>query len=205
MTISRRSLLTVVPAGFAAAAARAAGDTGACRGQRPEGRTFHRQARCQGNGRRIFLTHLHPLCRLRRRHLPRDQEKPDRHRRSSLGVPRLPARSGRAHRLHGRALSAGRSLRAVRQRPVRHPEPLGIQPRRRPDAGTVEDRRARRHEPRHLRQGARRHRPARLDPPAAEGRFRSIEDRTRLPSFVINGQKYAGEMSYDAFRKLIPA
>lgn len=24
------------------------------------------------------------------------------------------------------------------------------------------------------------------------------------PSFVINGQKYAGEMSYDAFRKLIP-
>ncbi|HEX2942353.1 MAG TPA: thioredoxin domain-containing protein [Rhodopila sp.] len=25
------------------------------------------------------------------------------------------------------------------------------------------------------------------------------------PSFVINGQKYAGEMSYDAFRKLIPA
>jgi protein-disulfide isomerase len=25
------------------------------------------------------------------------------------------------------------------------------------------------------------------------------------PSFVINGQKYAGEMSYEAFRKLIPA
>ena len=25
------------------------------------------------------------------------------------------------------------------------------------------------------------------------------------PSFVINGQKYAGEMSFDAFRKLIPA
>ena len=25
------------------------------------------------------------------------------------------------------------------------------------------------------------------------------------PSFVINGQKYAGEMSYDAFKKLIPA
>lgn len=25
------------------------------------------------------------------------------------------------------------------------------------------------------------------------------------PSFVINGQKYAGEMNYDAFRKLIPA
>lgn len=25
------------------------------------------------------------------------------------------------------------------------------------------------------------------------------------PSFVINGKKYAGEMSYDAFRKLIPA
>jgi len=25
------------------------------------------------------------------------------------------------------------------------------------------------------------------------------------PSFVINGQKYAGEMAYDAFRKLIPA
>ncbi len=25
------------------------------------------------------------------------------------------------------------------------------------------------------------------------------------PSFVINGQKYAGEMSYDTFRKLIPA
>lgn len=25
------------------------------------------------------------------------------------------------------------------------------------------------------------------------------------PSFVINGQKYAGEMSYDAFRKLIPS
>jgi protein-disulfide isomerase len=25
------------------------------------------------------------------------------------------------------------------------------------------------------------------------------------PSFVINGQKYAGEMSYDAFSKLIPA
>lgn len=25
------------------------------------------------------------------------------------------------------------------------------------------------------------------------------------PSFVINNQKYAGEMSYDAFRKLIPA
>jgi protein-disulfide isomerase len=25
------------------------------------------------------------------------------------------------------------------------------------------------------------------------------------PSFVINGQKYAGEMSYDSFRKLIPA
>ncbi len=24
------------------------------------------------------------------------------------------------------------------------------------------------------------------------------------PSFIINGQKYAGEMSYDAFRKLIP-
>ena len=24
------------------------------------------------------------------------------------------------------------------------------------------------------------------------------------PSFVINGQKYAGEMSFDAFRKLIP-
>ena len=24
------------------------------------------------------------------------------------------------------------------------------------------------------------------------------------PSFVINGQKYAGEMSYDAFRKLVP-
>ena len=24
------------------------------------------------------------------------------------------------------------------------------------------------------------------------------------PSFVIDGQKYAGEMSYDAFRKLIP-
>jgi protein-disulfide isomerase len=25
------------------------------------------------------------------------------------------------------------------------------------------------------------------------------------PSFVINGQKYSGEMSYDAFRKLIPS
>ena len=25
------------------------------------------------------------------------------------------------------------------------------------------------------------------------------------PSFVVNGQKYAGEMSYDAFRKLIPS
>lgn len=25
------------------------------------------------------------------------------------------------------------------------------------------------------------------------------------PSFVIDGQKYAGEMSYDAFRKLVPA
>ncbi|HVY16068.1 MAG TPA: DsbA family protein [Rhodopila sp.] len=25
------------------------------------------------------------------------------------------------------------------------------------------------------------------------------------PSFVINGQKYAGEMSYDAFRKLLPS
>ena len=25
------------------------------------------------------------------------------------------------------------------------------------------------------------------------------------PSFVVNNQKYAGEMSYDAFRKLIPA
>jgi len=25
------------------------------------------------------------------------------------------------------------------------------------------------------------------------------------PSFVINGQKYAGEMNYDAFRKLIPS
>ncbi|MDR3534292.1 MAG: DsbA family protein [Rhodopila sp.] len=25
------------------------------------------------------------------------------------------------------------------------------------------------------------------------------------PSFVINGQKYAGEMTYDAFRKLIPS
>jgi protein-disulfide isomerase len=25
------------------------------------------------------------------------------------------------------------------------------------------------------------------------------------PSFVVNGQKYAGEMSYEAFRKLIPA
>jgi protein-disulfide isomerase len=24
------------------------------------------------------------------------------------------------------------------------------------------------------------------------------------PSFVINGQKYSGEISYDAFRKLIP-
>jgi len=24
------------------------------------------------------------------------------------------------------------------------------------------------------------------------------------PSFVVNGQKYAGEMSYDAFRKLVP-
>ena len=24
------------------------------------------------------------------------------------------------------------------------------------------------------------------------------------PSFIINGKKYAGEMSYDAFRKLIP-
>ena len=24
------------------------------------------------------------------------------------------------------------------------------------------------------------------------------------PSFVINGQKYAGEMSFDAFRKLVP-
>ncbi len=25
------------------------------------------------------------------------------------------------------------------------------------------------------------------------------------PSFVVNGQKYAGEMSYDAFRKIIPS
>jgi protein-disulfide isomerase len=25
------------------------------------------------------------------------------------------------------------------------------------------------------------------------------------PSFIINGQKYAGDMSYDAFRKLIPS
>jgi protein-disulfide isomerase len=34
------------------------------------------------------------------------------------------------------------------------------------------------------------------------------QDRWKIdstPSFVINGQKYAGEMSYDAFRKLIPA
>jgi len=35
------------------------------------------------------------------------------------------------------------------------------------------------------------------------------EDQTRwkidaTPSFVINGQKYSGEMSYDAFRKLLP-
>ncbi len=34
------------------------------------------------------------------------------------------------------------------------------------------------------------------------------QDRWKIdstPSFVIDGQKYAGEMSYDAFRKLIPA
>ena len=34
------------------------------------------------------------------------------------------------------------------------------------------------------------------------------QDRWKIdstPSFVINGQKYSGEMSYDAFRKLIPA
>ncbi len=33
------------------------------------------------------------------------------------------------------------------------------------------------------------------------------QDRWKIdstPSFVINGQKYAGDMSYDAFRKLIP-
>jgi protein-disulfide isomerase len=33
------------------------------------------------------------------------------------------------------------------------------------------------------------------------------QDRWKIdstPSFVINGQKYSGEMSYDAFRKLIP-
>ena len=33
------------------------------------------------------------------------------------------------------------------------------------------------------------------------------QDRWKIdstPSFVINGQKYAGEMSYDAFRKLLP-
>lgn len=35
----------------------------------------------------------------------------------------------------------------------------------------------------------------------------SDQDRWKIdatPSFVINGQKYSGEMSYDAFRKLIP-
>ncbi|MEJ0016434.1 MAG: DsbA family protein [Acetobacteraceae bacterium] len=33
------------------------------------------------------------------------------------------------------------------------------------------------------------------------------QDRWKIdstPSFVINGQKYAGEMTYDAFRKLVP-
>ena len=33
------------------------------------------------------------------------------------------------------------------------------------------------------------------------------QDRWKIdstPSFVINGQKTAGEMSYDAFRKLLP-
>jgi protein-disulfide isomerase len=33
------------------------------------------------------------------------------------------------------------------------------------------------------------------------------QDRWKIdstPSFVVNGQKYAGEMSYDAFRKLLP-
>jgi protein-disulfide isomerase len=39
---------------------------------------------------------------------------------------------------------------------------------------------------------------------------RQQEDQERwkvdsTPSFVVNGQKYAGEMSFDAFRKLIPA
>jgi protein-disulfide isomerase len=35
----------------------------------------------------------------------------------------------------------------------------------------------------------------------------SDQDRWKIdatPSFVINGQKYSGEMSYDAFKKLIP-
>ncbi len=44
-----------------------------------------------------------------------------------------------------------------------------------------------------------------LDPAAAD---RPTPDKWKIdstPSFVINGQKYAGEMSYDAFRKLIPA
>ena len=55
-----------------------------------------------------------------------------------------------------------------------------------------------------FRQGDRRHRPARLDRPAAK----ADTDQWKIdstPSFVINNQKYAGEMSYDAFRKLIPA
>ena len=33
------------------------------------------------------------------------------------------------------------------------------------------------------------------------------QDRWKIdatPSFVINGQKYSGEMSYEAFRKLLP-
>ena len=36
---------------------------------------------------------------------------------------------------------------------------------------------------------------------------KSDQDRWKIdstPSFVINGQKYSGEMTYDAFRKLIP-
>ncbi len=114
MTISRRSLLTVVPAGFTLGAL-ALRSSAARADDAPRGRTFHRQAGRQGDGGRVFLSHLHPLRGVRADDVSRGQDETDRHGRSQVGVPRLPAGSGRADRRDGRALSAGRSLRAVRR------------------------------------------------------------------------------------------
>ena len=69
---------------------------------------------------------------------------------------------------------------SVRSGSVCQPGPLGLRARCQHNRRALEAGGTCRHEPRHLRPGDRRQRPAELDPPAAAGRSGSLEDRLRL-------------------------